>query len=389
MTASALTRAILAPKSLALGGSVASIIHEGAAALLPLQPAMVLAFVPDGEAVAAISAGLSAHLGKGCEVLTCSSAGGFSFGGYDDDKTILIAFPSAHFRTKTLWLENLDQTPVMEWMRAFRSLESLPKAPHFPNQFGLLLIDGTSGREELVTATCEATIPSLMVVGGSAADGLRFERTHLALNGEERPASGLFCHVSTNFEIEEIILDHFTPEGPKIVVTEGDPEARMIYELNAEPAAVEYARLIGVDPQDLSPAIFAAHPLIETMGGRHFVRAIRGHTAEGALSLMSSIETGMILGVGRADSLGASLARKLETVSPAELILGFDCILRRIAVEEDGEVARVAELYARHRVAGFATYGEQHGGFHVNQTFVGLAFRKPAGHPVDAEAEGV
>jgi hypothetical protein len=28
-------------------------------------------------------------------------------------------------------------------------------------------------------------------------------------------------------------------------------------------------------------------------------------------------------------------------------------------------------------VAGFNTYGEQHGGLHVNQTFVGLAFLEP------------
>ena len=39
---------------------------------------------------------------------------------------------------------------------------------------------------------------------------------------------------------------------------------------------------------------------------------------------------------------------------------------------------RMAELFARYRVAGFNTYGEQHSGMHVNQTFVGLALM-PAG----------
>lgn len=352
------------------------------------DPALILAFSPRGAEVSEISIGLSQALGPECLVLACSSAGGFAFGGYDDEKTILIAFPKRHFAAKAVWLDNLAQTPVTDWMRALRPLEAMGSAENFPNHFGLLLIDGSSGHEELVTATCEAVIPALTVVGGSAADGLRFGRTHLAMNGVQHGLAALFCRVATDFEIEEIILDHFIPEGQKIVVTEGDPEHRRIEELNAEPAAREYARVIGVAVEDLSPALFAAHPLIETQGGRHFVRAIRGRSGPNGLALMSAIETGAILGIGRAESLAARLATRLESMRPADLVLGFDCVLRRLAVEQSGEEARVASLYANHRVAGFATYGEQHGGFHVNQTFVGLAFREapPQSERGDREA---
>ena len=59
------------------------------------------------------------------------------------------------------------------------------------------------------------------------------------------------------------------------------------------------------------------------------------------------------------------------------LILGFDCFLRRIALEEAGLADVVGRIYRDHRVVGFNTYGEQHGGLHVNQTFVGLAFLDP------------
>ena len=37
----------------------------------------------------------------------------------------------------------------------------------------------------------------------------------------------------------------------------------------------------------------------------------------------------------------------------------------------------MSELLARYRVAGFNTYGEQHSGMHVNQTFVGMALMPP------------
>ena len=62
---------------------------------------------------------------------------------------------------------------------------------------------------------------------------------------------------------------------------------------------------------------------------------------------------------------------------PTALILGFDCVLRRIALEQAGLGDSVGRIYREHRVAGFNTYGEQHGGLHVNQTFVGLAFLEP------------
>ena len=47
-----------------------------------------------------------------------------------------------------------------------------------------------------------------------------------------------------------------------MVVTEADPERRLVREINAEPAAREYARLVGKDPDQLSPFTFAAHPVV-------------------------------------------------------------------------------------------------------------------------------
>ena len=45
----------------------------------------------------------------------------------------------------------------------------------------------------------------------------------------------------------------------------------------------------------------------------------------------------------------------------------------------------MSDLFTRFRVAGFNTYGEQHSGMHVNQTFVGLAFMDH-GAPGDSHA---
>ena len=367
------------PQVIQASGDCAAVAAPIRAALADAPLALLLFFAADGEMVAPLAGALAGGLGPDCQVLGCSSAGGFAFDGYDDDGVVAVAFPAGSFRARAVWLSRLRQHMALDWMVALRQLAgSFGPAPG-QARFGLLLIDGMSGSEELVAATVDATLPGILVVGGSAGDGLRFRRTRLALDGEERPESAIFCMMATDFAVEEVIFDHFVPVGERMVVTDADPDSRLIREINAEPAAAEYARLIGIPRSRLGPSAFAENPLLERLGGRHFVRAISGVTPGGGLALMSSIDTGAILTLGRAESLTEGLRARMEQIGPAELVLGFDCVLRRIAIERAGEQETVARLCRDYRIAGFSTYGEQHGGIHVNQTFVGLAFLDPAG----------
>ena len=61
-------------------------------------------------------------------------------------------------------------------------------------------------------------------------------------------------------------------------------------------------------------------------------------------------------------------------VGPPSLVIGCDCILRRLEMGQKGLVDDVAAIMRRHNVVGFSTYGEQFRGMHVNQTFTGIAF---------------
>lgn len=363
---------------------VASSVGDGDAvsealtvAFADCEPVLIMFFAADGEMVAPLSGSLARRFGEGCRVLGCSSAGGFAFGAYQDAGVVAIAFPRQSFRADAIWLSRLREHMALDWMGALRNLsENFPEVTGH-SSFGLLLIDGMSGREEQVTATVDATLPDLLVLGGSAGDGLRFGRTYLAINGECRPESALFCLISTEYAVQEVVFDHFVPRGPRMIVTDADPDNRVILEINAEPAAGEYARLIGAGMDALGPRAFAENPLLERSGGRHFVRAISGITPDGGLSLMSSVETGAILTLGQAESLTEGLRLKMEQIGSAELVLGFDCVLRRIALEQAGQLETLGDLYRDFHIAGFNTYGEQHGGIHVNQTFVGLALLKP------------
>ncbi|MCE6961586.1 FIST C-terminal domain-containing protein [Cereibacter sphaeroides] len=340
--------------------------------LAPAAPAAVLLFASPGTDLPGLAATL--RTGLGARVIGCSSAGEFACGGYGNGNVVAVGLPARRFRADAVWLRNLSGLGVSEWMTGLRGLLTRFDAQPRRQRFGLLLIDGLSRQEELVAATVDAVAHRLPVLGGSAGDGLRFEETCLVLDGETHRDSAIFALFETDFALEQVIFDHFSPEGGRMVVTAAIPEERLILEINAEPAAEEYARLIGLDPEALNPRVFAENPLLVRMGGQYHVRAIREVTPEGGLTLMSSIETGVLLALGRADDLTHGLEARLRDLgSRPALILAFDCILRRLALEQAGLEPAVARLFADWRIAGFNTYGEQHGGVHVNQTFVGLA----------------
>ncbi len=348
------------------------------AALGPASPAAVLLFGPPEALAQDLPKQLSAALGPSCQVIGCSSAGEFAFNGYCDEMVVAVGFPASRFRADAIWLRNLRSMSVLDWIDALRDLRARFAPAPGRTCFGLLLIDGLCQQEELVVATVDATLPQLLVLGGSAGDGLRFGRTRLVLNGESQPESAIFCLFETDFAIEEVIFDHFSPTSTRMVVTDAKPQERLILSINDEPAAEEYARLIGVEPEDLNPRTFARHPLLARIGGQHHVRAISEVAPGGALRLMSAIEPGVMLTLGCADDLTHGLESCLSRLgSRSVMILAFDCVLRRLALEQAGLQDTVARLYRHYNVAGFNTYGEQHGGVHVNQTFVGLAFLDP------------
>jgi hypothetical protein len=366
------------PRVLSVPGGPATAHGEIAARLAGVSPALILVFSAEGAALAPLTGQLRETFGPGCRVIGCSSAGGFAFGAYQDDRVVAIAFPAAGFRAEAVWLRDLRQHMALHWMVELRRLAKgfVGGGPGW-SRFGLLMIDGLCQREELVAATVDATLGDLPVLGGSAGDGLRFGRTYVAMDGECVPESAIFCLVSSIYPVEEVIFDHFTPSSERMVVTEAIPEKRLILTINAEPATEEYARLIGVAPEALGPRAFAENPLLMRQGGRHVVRAIQAAAPGGGLAMMSSVEPGTAMTIGRPASLTGGLEARMSGLGRIALILGFDCILRRIALEQAGLGETVARIYRDHRVAGFNTYGEQHGGLHVNQTFVGLAFLEP------------
>jgi hypothetical protein len=173
--------------------------------------------------------------------------------------------------------------------------------------------------------------------------------------------------------------------GPHMVVTRAEPDRRLVRELNAAPAALEYARLVGVRPDELGAEIFALRPLLVRSGGEFHVRAVQRALPDGSLIFYCAIDTGLVLTLGEdcdqlegAQALFNSLRAELGEI---DRVLAFNCVLNGMVARARQQQRELSQLFSANRVIGFDTFGEQSWGLHVNQTFTGLAFAAPAAGP--------
>lgn len=360
--------------------SAQAAVAEATSKIDAAETRFVLAFVPGDMPSGEVAAALDQVLG-GVPVFGCSTAGQITGQGYETDALLLMAFPKAHFRCSSILLAPLDPiSPTELATKAQRHLQEFQRTAGW-NRLGLIFADGLSQQEDVLVSTLEAVLEDLPIFGGSAGDSLRFKETSILHKGASHRNSAVLLVLETDLDFQGVGFDHFLPSGLPFVITGADPDARKVFEINGAPAAQEYARLIGCRTEDLSPTIFAENPMLVQYRDRHYVRAISDADTEGALSFLAAIDDGLIMTLGK----GQEILQTLETGLRLEdrlgerpdFILGFDCVLRKIEIEQKQLGNAVSDILCSSRVFGFNTYGEQYCGVHMNQTFVGVAFFAP------------
>ncbi|MEY9592841.1 hypothetical protein ABIA06_005132 [Bradyrhizobium yuanmingense] len=321
------------------------------------------------------------------QVCGCTTAGELAPDGWDENSVVALAFSRADFSAVVRPIFNLDSFRVEDGRRLGGELrhELLRATPQVErgSPFGLVLIDGLCRREEAVMSAIYASLDDIPVVGGSAGDGLRFEKTFVFFDGKAHSNAALLILLNTSLPFRVFKCDNFEPQAQKMVVTEADIENRMVRELNAEPAAQEYSRVVGIMDAKLDPFSFASHPVLVRVGGAYYARSIQRVEPDGSLHFFCAIDEGMVLTAATSRSLvGAAretFADIRDQIGDVSLYIGFECLLRRLDAEQHQLARDMSELYRQNRVVGFHTYGEQFGSMHVNQTFTGVAIgRRPS-----------
>jgi hypothetical protein len=318
---------------------------------------------------------------EGVRIAGCTTAGEIGPAGYCERSITGVSFPAGSFAAEIGRLDRLQEFGI-DRGRAFaqevlHKLENRAPEAGPENSFALLLIDGLSVREEAVTRTLQHALGRRPLIGGSAGDGLRFRNTYVFHDGHFHPDSALLTLATTPLRFKAFMTQHFVAAERRVVVTAADTRNRVVHEIDGRPAAEAYAELIGAPTNALGPMRFAASPMVVTIGGSHYVRSISKARPDGSLKFFCAIDEGVVLRVAHGADLVGNLEQAFAAVrseiGEPQLVIGCDCILRRLEVIQNHQVDRVDGIMRRYQTVGFNSYGEQYRGMHVNQTFTGIA----------------
>ncbi|MDR2632252.1 MAG: FIST C-terminal domain-containing protein [Treponema sp.] len=245
---------------------------------------------------------------------------------------------------------------------------------------GLIFFDGLGRGEVIMQALSMEARLNLPFVGGAASDE-RFAKT-LVCCDERLSADGLVL-VVMKMKIPFYYTHslHLSPEGSSIVATKADAQQRLVWELNGEPAAPYYAKLIGAKSiEALTHEVFIQHPLGVVSGNTVYCRSLYGVVEGRALRFFCYIEAGTTLHLLRP---GDILAESRKIVQEAQSYLPqvqgallCNCSLRLLELKLLKKERAFNDLFTHLSFIGFNGFGEELFTHHT-QTLTAIFFGRP------------
>ncbi len=321
----------------------------------------------------------------GAHVVGCTTAGEIGPLGYTDGSITGFSIAASHCRAASVVMPNLTRFQMSDGHAATQRLVAAMGdkgcSLDAKDTFAMLLIDGMSRNEEVVLASTRILTDKIALLGGSAGDNLHLTGAFVYFDGAFHRDAALLTAIKIKAPFHVAKCQQFLGSDLRMVVTRADPLQRKVFELNAEPAAREYADALNLPVQTLSPALFSAFPLMVKVGGDFHVRSIQSADLDDSLTFFCAIDEGVVLRLARSEAILPNLAALFQSVrekiGPPALVIGFDCIQRSLALEQMQSKRSASDLFAENNVIGFSTYGEQFAGMHLNQTFTAVAIGAP------------
>ncbi|WP_282606049.1 nitric oxide-sensing protein NosP [Pelagibius sp. Alg239-R121] len=339
----------------------------------------VLFFCSPQYDLAVLSGELNTLFGD-VHLVGCTTAGEITPRGYIEGSITGVGFSAPDFVAVSEVISDLKHLSISLVREVVQSAIARldQKAPNRSpgTTFAFLMIDGMSQQEEQVASSVFNALGDIPLLGGSAGDDLSYVASYVFQNGSFHSASAALVLVHTRHPFRIFKTEHFSSTGKKMVVTAAGSDRR-VEELNAVPAAREYARVIGLPKEELNPLVFAAHPLVVRVGGEYHVRSIQRVNEDDSLSFLCAIDEGIVLTVAESGDIVQDLENQFAelraSVNNVQVVIGCDCILRRLEMERKEVKSAISEILLGNKVIGFSTYGEQYHSMHVNQTFTAVA----------------
>jgi hypothetical protein len=294
-------------------------------------------------------------------LIGCSSAGEIMGGRLLDDSLVVGV---ARFERSEVDLARTGVGRAEDSFEAGAALASRLRAPDLRAVF--VLSDGLRvNGSELVRGLASRLSRPVVVTGGLAGDGPRFERTWVVGGGE--PTGGLVVAVGLRgaARVAHGSRGGWDMFGPERVVTRS--RGNVLYELDGRPALELYKTYLGARAAGL-PATGLLFPLSVRAGRadrRRLVRTIlavdesrqsltfAGDVPEGYLAQLMRANFDRLI-AGAADS--ARLCGKLR--DRAALTIAISCVGRRLVLGERVEEELEATSRVLPRQVGYYSYGE-------------------------------
>lgn len=238
---------------------------------------------------------------------------------------------------------------------------------------GIVLLDGMSGKEELVLDRL-GDLTDLPFIGGSAGDDLAFKATHVVADGKSWSNAAVLAvlHVPHGYRI--IKTQSFCLAGKKLVPTRVDAEKREVLEFDGQPARQAYMAAVGATTTDEAVSHFMSHPVGLMADNDPFVRSPQTFDGD-ALKFYCAVSEGVELELLQSTDIIADTQRAVAEANHDGRVAGlinFNCILRTLELKSRQLTQAYADLFPV-PMAGFSTYGEANIG-HINQTATMIAF---------------
>jgi hypothetical protein len=304
----------------------------------------------------------------------CSTAGEIRSGqGSVDGSITAISFGDDKVREVAVFAVDLDKLDKCEEdFRAFKTAFVNPA--EIEHYVGITLIDGSSLKEETLMDKLGNAAPELILVGGSAGDGMNFGATYVAHNGKTMKHGAVIPLLWMKAQYAVIQTSSYKASNVKFVATKTSPEKRLIHEINGMNAVEFYKQIVPAEVYDFG--VFATHPIgIELDGGNAFVRSLQSFTEDGSLLLYCAVDEGtqlcLLEPVDIVEDMDNALRNGIDKVGGSSGGILFSCILQKIEMSTLGKQDEFIKVLDGRNLAGFFTYGE-HYIAHMNQTLTGL-----------------
>jgi hypothetical protein len=330
-----------------------------------LEPNFVLIFASVGLIEnKSVQSALRASFKNTVPIIGCSTAGEISSNGVSDEKMIITAveFKHPNFKTAKYEMKSMADSKLAG--------EEIGKTLSAPNLSSVLLFgQGVNiNGSELVTSLKNILGEGVIITGGLAGDGGKFQKTYTILNGEYSDenivALGIY---DKNIKVHFGSMGGWEPFGPARKVTKS--AGNILFELDHKPALPLYKEYLGDEAKGLpgTGLLFPLALLKNDLDSYGLIRTILAvNEADNSLTFAGDVPLGSTVKLMHAPNEnlidGAKNAAESAKInSSGGLAILISCVGRKLVLGTDteDEIDAVKNVFGKNvTYTGFYSYGE-------------------------------